>query len=302
MLRLNQVLATHPEMVLRDEHFVAKRVDWEDKVANLERLASDLDIGLDAMVFVDDSSFECDSVRSRLPMVKTLQVPPDVSEYPQLVTQIKRLFAVGGESGDDTSKTARYKVRALALDDRRRHATEEEYLASLEMTVTIRRNDRPSSARVAELTQRSNQFNVTTRRYTVSEIDELMGSDGADVYSIHVADRFGEAGLTGVVITRVEGSDGLRVEALLMSCRVLGRGVEWAFWGALAQAAISDGRRTFFADYLPTPKNGQVRDFWDRLGMTLVDEDGAGRRTYRSEASAIGRFPAPPHIEVIHAF
>ena len=295
------VLATHPEMVLREEDIVAKRVNWEDKVANLESLVAELNIGLDSMVFLDDSPFECDSVRSRLPMVKTLQVPADLSKYPHLIAYIKRLFAVAVQSIDGASKTEQYKVRSRSIDDRQRYANQDEYLASLGMKVTIRGNDKASSSRIAELTQKSNQFNLTTRRYTVSEIDELMHSDDADVYSIHVADKFGDAGLTGVVITRLAEPDGMLVDTFLMSCRVLGRGVELSFWSALGQHALRAGRRNLVAEYRPTTKNAQVRDFWDRLGLELVAEDTTGRRAYRSDLSTPGLLLPPPHIEVTSA-
>lgn len=298
---VDQVLASHPNMVLHDEHFVAKRVDWQDKVDNLQRLASDLNIGLDSMIFVDDSSFECEAVRSRLPMVRTLQVPTDLSEYPQLIAGIKRLFPGTLQSPDGASKTEQYRLRTLAGDDRERYSSQDEYLASLGMNVTLRRNDQASSSRIAELTQKSNQFNLTTRRYTVSEIDSLMGSEEADVYSIHVADKFGDAGLTGVVITRLVEPDSISIDTFLMSCRVLGRGVELSFWNAIFRHALELGRRSLIAEYLPTAKNGQVRDFWDRLGLDFVAEDATGRRAYRSDLSSPRLVLPPPHIEVTDA-
>lgn len=297
---VDEILATHPEMVLRDEHFVAKRVNWEDKVANLESLASDLDIGLDSMIFVDDSTFECDAVRTRLPMVKTLQVPTDLSEYPQMVAHLKRLFAISLHAPDGPSKTEQYQSRALAREDRRRYESQDEYLASLGIKVTLERNDRSSAPRIAELTQKSNQFNLTTRRYTVSEIDSLMSSDEADVYSIRVADKFGDAGMTGVVITRLAESDAIQVDTFLMSCRVLGRDVERSFWNALGQDALRAGRLRVIAEYLPTAKNSQVRDFWDRVGLELVGEDATGRREYRSDLSSLMLAIPPSHVEVTY--
>ena len=299
---VDQVLASHPDMVLRDEHFVAKRVNWEDKVANLESLAADLNIGLDSMVFVDDSPFECDGVRSRLPMVRTLQVPTDLSEYPRVVEHLKRLFAVELPSNDGGSTTQQYRSRMLASDDRQRYSSEDEYLASLKLKVTIRRNDRASTARIAELTQKSNQFNLTTRRYSVTQIDSLMDSDEADVYSIHVADKFGDAGLTGVVITRRAAPDSTLVDTFLLSCRVLGRGVELSFWKSLQQDALDWGSRSLVAEYLPTAKNAQVRDFWDRLGLEFLSEDAAGRREYRSDLSSLRLAFPPSHVEVTHGF
>ena len=172
---VDEVLSSHPDMVLRDEHIVAKRVNWDDKVANLESLASDLNIGLDSMVFVDDSAFECEAVRGRLPMVRTLQVPTDLSEYPDLATDLRRLFAIGSEAGDGAAKTEQYRSRMLASDERQRFVDQQEYLESLGLKVTIRRNDADSAQRIAELTQKSNQFNLTTHRYSTSQIDDPHG-------------------------------------------------------------------------------------------------------------------------------
>lgn len=298
---VDAVLASHPDMVLRDEHFVAKRVNWEDKAGNLETMASDLNIGLDSMVFIDDSSFECDGIRSRLPMVTTLQVPTDLSEYPRLITRLKRLFATDLQSTEGASKTEQYRSRMLARTEHQGMASQEEYLASLELKVTIHRNDGASAARIAELTQKSNQFNLTTRRYTVAQIDALMDSDSADVYSIHVADKYGDSGLTGVLITKRDEPEIVRVDSFLMSCRVLGRGAESSFWEALRQHALGLGGRSLVAEYLPTAKNAQVRDFWDRLGLGLVAEDESGRREYRADLRSL-RLSSPPHVEVHHGF
>src|SRR4029079_11238939 len=112
-------------------------------------------------------------------------------------------------------------------------STEEEYLASLEMKVVIRRNDRASALRIAELTQKSNQFNLTTRRYSKAQVDAFMDSEAADVYSIHVSDKFGDAGLTGVLITTQCEPGTARIDSFLMSCRVLGRGIETSFWESI---------------------------------------------------------------------
>jgi FkbH-like protein len=298
---VDAVLASHPDMVLRDRHFAAKRVNWDDKVTNLERLAADLNIGLDAMVFVDDSPFECEAVRGRLPMVRTFQVPSVVADYPRLIQEIKELFAVGKISEESAAKTEQYRLRAQAARESAKFATQEEYLASLRLKVTVRRDDRASIARIAELTQKSNQFNLTTRRYTDAEIRSLMEGDDASVYSIHVADKFGDSGLTGVVIVRYHAGGEASIDTFLMSCRILGRGVEVSFWGAIFEQARLRGCRRVTAEYLPTAKNAQVRDFWDRLDLELILSEADGRREYVRDL-AEKRLPSSSHIEVIHVF
>lgn len=297
---VDEVLASHPHMVLRDEHFIAKRVNWDDKATNLESIATDLNIGLESIVFVDDSTFECEAVRNQLPMVETLQVPAKLFEYPRLVRQIRELFPVDRVPTEGPTKTEQYRLLALASQERTRHATRDEYLASLDLKVTLLRNDRVSAARIAELTQKSNQFNLTTRRYTVSEVNSFMDSGNADVYSVHVADKFGDSGLTGVVIVKYESPETAVVDTFLLSCRVLGRGVELSFWGHVMDAARARRCRSFVAEYLPTAKNAQVSDFWDRLGLELAGEDPTGRRNYRVDLSNVQIAPRPEHVKVVH--
>jgi FkbH-like protein len=298
---IDELLAAHPDMVLRDQHFAVKRVNWEDKVENLQRIAADLAIGLDSLVFVDDSPFECEAIRSQLPAVKTFQVPEQVSEYPRLIADIKDLFAPSKISAESAGKTEHYRSRALTQGGRAEFATQEQYLASLGLKVTVYRDRRASLARVAELTQKSNQWNLTTRRYTDVEIRSFMESDQAEVYSIHVADKFGDSGLTGVVIVRYCEPQVATLDTFLLSCRILGRGVETSFWDGIFERVRERGCRALFAEYLPTAKNAQVRDFWDRLGLELASQRGDGHRQYRCPLSRLPRL-CPSHVEVHHVF
>ena len=293
------VLLDHPEMVLREPHFVATRVNWDDKVTNIRRIAADLNIGLDSLVYLDDSAFECEAVRGQLPMVRTLQVPANVYEYPALIHHVKELFLSGGVSSESAAKTEQYRLRALAEGERQRFASQEEYLASLGLKVELRRGEQEAIKRIAELTQKSNQFNLTTRRYSEEQIRELMASAAAEVYSIHVRDKFGDSGLTGVVILRYEG-EAVAVDSCLLSCRVIGRGVELSVWESLFRQAAARGIRTVRAEYLATAKNSQTRDFYDRLGLSLTSENDR-RRSYHATLGEL-QLPAVPHIEVVHDF
>jgi FkbH-like protein len=306
---VDAVLASHPGMILRDEHIVARRVNWAPKPDNLRSLVAELNIGLDALVFVDDSAFECEAVRSQLPEVHTVQVPASIADYSRLVVAIADLFGPpeAGAGAGTSDKTEQYRVRAQAAAERARFATQAQYLASLGLRVRIRRNDASSAPRIAELTQKSNQFNLTTRRYSLAEVRASMDSGRADVYSIEVADRFGDSGLTGVVITRPDETEPTMtvIDSFLMSCRVLGRDLELAPWPDLLAAARERGCTTLRAEYLPTAKNAQVRDFWDRLGLPLSGEDPDGRRTYQADLGDLAamQLPArPPHVEVTCEF
>ena len=274
---VDEVLERHPASVLKDRHFVVKKVNWADKTTNLRQIAAELNIGLDSIVFLDDSPFECAEVRSQLPMVRTFQVPTTLSEYPGVLTQIKELFLAGGISAESRGKTDQYRQRAAIAGMAEGSESKESFLASLNLRVEVTRNDMARAPRISELTMKSNQFNVTTRRYGINEIVKLMESPESTVYSMVVGDKFGSAGLTGVLVMRWEGRRAV-VDSFLMSCRVIGRGAEFAVWQAVRADAIKRGCDTLVAEYLPTPKNGQVADFFDRLSLRQVGADNGIRR------------------------
>jgi FkbH-like protein len=283
------MFAQHPEMVLTKADVILSEVSWSDKVESLRRIATTLNIGLDSLVFVDDSDFECEAVRSQLPEVTVFQVPARASDYPAVIARIKDLFLAGGASTDGAGKTEQYRQRAEAIAEQGRFASQEEYLASLGLTVTLARDDARRIARISELSQKSNQFNLTTVRYGPAEIERLMTDPDAAVWALDVADKFGAAGLTGVVVMRFAG-DVATVESLFLSCRVLGRGVEFGVWPTILADAAARGCRTVRAKYLPTAKNAQAADFYDRLGLPLANEaDGA-----RNYEMAIADFTPPP--------
>ena len=276
---IDEVLRDHPAMVLRNDDFVIKKVNWEDKPSNLRAIAKALNLGLDSIVFLDDSSFECEAVRQQLPMVKTVQVPSAINTYPAVVQTVKELFVAGGMSADGQNKTTQYKQRAAAENQKAEFETQEAYLASLELKVELSRNAKASVARISELSQKSNQFNLTTTRYSVAEISRMMEGDDHAVYSLAVSDKFGPAGLTGVAVMRYSGEIAC-IENFFMSCRVIGRGVETCIWARILADAKARGCQKLQAQYIPSAKNAQVADFYDRLGLRLESETASGARCY----------------------
>ena len=291
---VEEVIQKHPDMVLRGTQIVIKKVNWNDKSGNLRELAKELNIGLDSMVFLDDSSFECEAVRQQLPMVKVMQVPAILSEYPRVVREIKELFLAGGISADSSGKTEQYRQRAGAEEIKAQFESQDAYLASLEMKVEMTCNARASIARISELSMKSNQFNLTTRRYSVAEVTHMMQAPAYAVYSLVVADKFGNAGLTGVVVIRYV--DGVaNVDNFFMSCRVIGRGVEMGIWTRIAADATGRGCSELRAEFIPSAKNAQVADFYDRLGLPLIADTGEGERRY----STVTTIFAPPEASWI---
>lgn len=286
---IEEALQYHPAMVLRENHFVAKKINWQDKPSNLRVLAEELNIGLDSIIFLDDSSFECEAVRQQLPMVKTIQVPPVLSDFPHVVDQIKKLFLSGGISTESKSKTEQYRQRTGAEELKAQFDTQEQYLASLQLRVELTRNSRAGAVRISELSQKSNQFNLTTRRYSVAEIQQMMESEQSAVYSLVVGDKFGNAGLTGVVIMRYDGLIAY-VDNFFMSCRVIGRGIETAIWSRIFADATKRGCTTLHTEFIPSAKNTQVANFYATLGLPLMKESDDGVKQY---SIAIADFPTP---------
>ena len=267
-------------MPLRPEHFTVIRDGWGNKVASLKAIAKQLKISLDSIVFVDDSPFECEYVRAQLPMVKVVQVPAKLADYPRVSREVAALFP----TMVDTSKTTQYRALAAAEATRPQFASEEDYLASLDIEVEIHCNRRDEIERIAELTQKSNQFNLTTIRYAPEVIESLM--DLNHIYTLTVRDKFGDQGLCGVLITK-----GSTVEAFLLSCRVLGRGIEFSPWQMLGFLGA------LTACYIPTAKNGQVEDFWDRVGLFRANKGPMNIQGYMGEATV----KCPPWIKVTYA-
>jgi FkbH-like protein len=297
---VQDVLDTNPHMVLRDAHIVARQVNWDDKPSNLRRLAQALNVGLESMVFVDDSAFEISAVREQLPQVRTFQVPARLTDYPAVIQEISALLMAGGVSAESRAKTLQYRVVAQAQAEQAQFASHEDYLRSLQLRVRLYRNAREQVTRIVELVNKSNQFNMTTQRLQAGEVQRLMDSPTATVYSFAVHDRLADHGITGVLITddAPDAPDAVQVHSFLMSCRVLGRGVEFSVWNAVRNDARSRGKRMLHAAYLPTAKNAQALDFFDRLGFTRTDDGGGdGSRHYQAEVDTV-HFPDSNWVEL----
>ena len=283
---VEEAFASHPAMVIKTTQIAARRVNWTDKAQCLRQLAAELNLGLDSFIFLDDSDFECAAVRSQLPQVRTYQVPKNLPDYPRVLEEISSLFLGGGVSAESRSKTQQYQQRAAGAAAQAEFASQEEYLHSLKLQTVLSLNARASIGRISELSKKSNQFNLTTHRYSEAEIAGLMGGHSTAVYSLVVRDRFGDAGLTGVVVMRYEGGSA-HVEAFFMSCRVIGRGVEFSIWNRICDQAAARGCDELLAQYIPTTKNALVKRFFDDLGMRRLD-GGVGVVTYRLPLPATG--------------
>jgi FkbH-like protein len=292
------VFTCHEHMVLKHEHVTAQKVNWGDKASNLRALAAELNLGLDSFVFVDDSSFEVQAVRDQLPMVRVFEVPERLTDYPAMLREISELFLAGGVSAESRSKTRQYRHLTEAASLQASFSSQEDYLRSLGLKVRLQRNAAEQVGRISELMNKSNQFNLTTRRLMPGDVAGLMASAHATVYSFSVSDRLADHGVTGVIITE-DDADAVVVHSFLMSCRVIGRGVEFSVWKAVFDDAQSRGKTVLHATYVPSAKNSQVADFFDRLGLNKTDERGDGSRHYVAQVGCV-RLADSDWVELIN--
>jgi FkbH-like protein len=267
----------HPDMALTRNDIACFVANWDDKATNLREIARRLNIGLDSLVFVDDNPFERDLVRTELPVVAVPEVPEDAALVPQCLADAGYFEGVV-LTADDRNRTEQYRQNA-ERDAALASATDlESYLQGLRMVLDWSRFDTTNLARIVQLINKTNQFNLTTKRYTEDEIRALMADPNAVGLHFRLRDRFGDNGIIAVVIGFLRGSD-LAIDSWLMSCRVLKRRVEEATLDVVAAEAVRLGARSLVGTYRPTPKNGMVRDHYERLGFAAdgADETGATR-------------------------
>ena len=288
---VEEVFDCRSEMVLRRDDIAAWRVNWERKSDNIRSIAEQFNIGLDSMVFIDDSHFELAEVATQLPNVRCLQVPEELEELPAVLAETGwfRSMTVSPEDRERTTMIQTESARRSAAET----LTHEDFLASLKLTVRLHRNDPVTLQRVTQLVNKTNQFNLTTIRRTESEIDALLRSDHYSVYGAAVDDRFGSYGLVGVMI--VEWQKGTaELDTVLLSCRVLKRGVETALLAAVARDAEHRDITTLVGRYEPTAKNSQVADFYLEHGFAPVGDS-------RFEINDLNVLSVPSHIICLDA-
>jgi FkbH-like protein len=267
----------HPEMVLKRQDIACFVANWQDKASNIRSIAQQLNIGLDSLVFLDDNPFERNLVRGELPMVAV----PEVSEDPALMPACLAdagYFEGLGVTDEDRTRAGQYQANiareALATEA----ADLPTYLRGLNMELVVRPFDRIGLARIVQLINKTNQFNLTTRRYTEDEVLAVMSDPRAFGLQLRLLDRFGDNGIIAIVIGRMIGDDEALVDTWLMSCRVLGRGVEEATLAQVAAASKGLGANRLIGEYRPTAKNAMVREHYQKLGFSPLRYEDDGKR------------------------
>ena len=274
-----EVFEKHPDMVLKKDHIAAAQINWEDKAVNLKRVAQDLNIGLDSLVFVDDSLFEVNLVREVLPEVEVIHLDAGNSAAYRDIIASCGLFDTLTLSEEDKKRGSMYKAEAERKKLQEEITDMDSYYQSLEMAITFEPANEFSIPRIAQLTQKTNQFNLTTVRYSDEDIKRLSEEADSDVLSLQLKDKYGDSGLVGVAIIKYS-KDTAVIDTLLLSYRVLGRGVEEAFIIHILKLCAKRGIKSIDAAYIPTRKNAQVKDFYAKNGFKLLKEGNDHSRSF----------------------
>lgn len=267
----------HPDMVLRRSDISCFVANWDDKATNVRRIAENLNIGVDSLVFVDDNPFEREIVRRELPMVAVPELPDDAALYANCVADAG-YFESLQITREDRERTAQYRANEERAALQAAHTNMGDFLASLSMELRVRRFDKVGLKRVTQLINKTNQFNLTTKRYTEQQVVDVMEDPRALGIQLRLTDRFGDNGVIAIAITRTEpDAETASIDTWLMSCRVLGRKVEEATLDVLADSLRERGVKRLIGSYRQTEKNGMVRNHYEKLGFTPVGnaEDGS---------------------------
>lgn len=272
----------NPFLVLKKEHFATYRINWNDKASNIQEIAKELNIGLDSMVFVDDNPRERELIRQVLPMVEVPEFPAQPYKLPVFFQQlVKDYFKVYSVADEDRKKTLQYQANASRAKEQRNFGDFTEFLKSLDIQMTIEQANDFNIQRIAQMTQKTNQFNLTTRRYTDADVRQFI-NEGWKIWCLSVADKFGDNGITGCIM--VNENKSWEIDSFLLSCRILGKGIEFAFVKQVLSLLKEAGVPELKACYIPTAKNAQVAEFYDKCGFSFVSEnDGTKEYTLSLE-------------------
>jgi FkbH-like protein len=290
-----EVLGRHPGMVLQPEHFAATRINWQDKAANMLELADELGLGVESFVFLEDSDAHCERIRQALPEVLVVPQKGEVAARAALLAGLG-VFDSLGFSEEDRARGGFYRTEAQRAQLKRSAPSLDGYLRSLEMRLVIEPISPSNLGRVADLTQRTNQFNLTTRRHSRDSLVAFLEHPGREGYAFRLADKFGDYGLIAATLLERD-AEAVVIDAFLMSCRVLKRSVEHAILGFVLNRALANGAARVRGLYRPSRKNGQVAGFY---GAHDFEETARqADETVVFERAALGPVELPDWIQII---
>ena len=273
---VTEIIEKHPDFLLKDEYLTIKKINWNDKVSNLKQISKELNIGLDSLVFVDDSSFEINLIKEKLPSVSTIQVPEKLFEYPNLLRENLNLFYKFSLTKEDVEKNKMYKQQQEREKLKEEYSNIDDYLKTLDIKLSVFIDEKDKISRISQMSQKTNQFNLTTKRYTENDISNFIENKNSFVFAISVSDKFGDYGVTGLSIIKIidEDNKSAFIDTFLMSCRIIGRNIEYVFLNYIMEWLKNKHVTTINAEYIKTIKNEQVQEFYENCSFQIkADND-----------------------------
>lgn len=266
-----KVFREHPYMALKEEHFAAMQINWNDKISNMKAIAEEINIGLDSMAFIDDDKLNREMIRNALPEVLVVELPEDSALYLETLMEMND-FNTFHVTEEDKKKGSMYAEQRKRKEFHKNTPDINKYLKGLEIRATIERANPLTIPRISQLTQKTNQFNMTTRRYLEEDIKKFSKNDKLLVVSIKIEDKFGDNGITGVAIVE-KNIAAWRIDTFLLSCRVIGRKIEEAFLAYIIKLAKKEKANELVGEFIPTKKNIPAREFYKNNGFELANSD-----------------------------
>lgn len=274
-------LREHPHMVLQEKHFASIQINWSDKISNMRMIAEELNIGLDSLIFFDDDKLNREMIREALPEVQVVDLPEDSALYPKTLMEIND-FNSFYFSEEDKKKGQMYAEQRKRVEFRKSTTDITEYLRSLGMVITIEKASNFTIPRISQLTQKTNQFNMTTRRYLEEDIKRFANSEDHLVFSVKAEDKFGDNGTIGAAIIKKEAAAWI-IDSFLLSCRVIGRQIEETMLAYILDEAKRKNVKTLIGEFIPKKKNIPAKDFFNKNGFKLMEENEKKRENERKE-------------------
>lgn len=265
-----EIIDNHPYMVLRRKHFAAFQINWQDKVSNLQALAQDLNIGIDSMIFIDDSPVECELVLQNCPECNVVCLPEKTYLIPDTLKTLPGLENIK-LTDEDRKKGKMYQAQVARKKFKHFFGNLDDFLKGLEIEVDIESASNFSVPRISQLTQKTNQMNLTTRRYTEANIQEFVNDNKSFVFSVSSKDRFGDNGIIGVFILKFQDDECI-IDTFLLSCRVISRNIENSMIAFIADFAKKQGAMAVVGEYFPTAKNRPAADMYDKFQFKKIND------------------------------
>ena len=266
-----EIIKKHPNMVLREKHFGCLKINWNDKVTNLKEIAQELNIGLDSMVFIDDDQVNRDFVRETLPEVLTIELPKDPSLYVSTLTELND-FHVMKITEEDKQRGKMYTQQKMRVESEKNSTSFEEYLKQLNIKIHIKKADEFTIPRISQLTLKTNQFNLTTKRYQEEDIKNFSQDKKKIVGCAQIEDKFGDNGITSAFIVKKDNEEEWVIDTFLLSCRVIGRGVEEGILDYIINEARKNNVKRIIGNFIPTKKNKPSESFLPNFGFEKENE------------------------------